>query len=56
MEAHRVLKQAGYNVNSYGTGTAVRLPGPTPYKPVVYRFGKPYDEMFNELYKKDQRL
>jgi RNA polymerase II subunit A C-terminal domain phosphatase SSU72 len=56
MVAHQVLQRAGYNVSSYGTGSAVRLPGPSIDKPVVYSFGTPYNEMYNELQKRDERL
>ncbi|KAK9468619.1 RNA polymerase II subunit A [Lipomyces arxii] len=56
MEAHLVLKNAGYNVSSFGTGSAVRLPGTSIDRPNIYMFGTPYEEIYNELIAKDQRL
>ncbi|KAI5780047.1 RNA polymerase II subunit A [Geopyxis carbonaria] len=57
MEAHLVLSLAKYPVISFGTGSAVRLPGPSIDKPNIYSFNKTtYDEMYQELKSKDQRL
>ncbi|KAJ3317958.1 RNA polymerase II subunit A C-terminal domain phosphatase [Boothiomyces sp. JEL0866] len=56
MEAHNTLRNHGYNCSSFGTGSAVRLPGPTRQQPNVYKFGVPYNVMYNDLYRKDVRL
>ncbi|KAI5462124.1 RNA polymerase II subunit A [Mariannaea sp. PMI_226] len=57
MEAHLRLSQANYPVISFGTGSLVRLPGPTITQPNVYHFNKTsYDSIYKELEAKDQRL
>ncbi|KAH6609259.1 hypothetical protein Trco_002605 [Trichoderma cornu-damae] len=57
MEAHLRLSQANFPVISFGTGSLVRLPGPTITQPNVYQFNKTsYDSMYKELEAKDPRL
>ncbi|XP_072036124.1 RNA polymerase II subunit A C-terminal domain phosphatase SSU72-like [Amphiura filiformis] len=57
MEAHYLLSKKGFNVQSFGTGANVKLPGSAPAKPNVYEFGKTtYDEMYRELKSKDKDL
>ncbi|KAI0243918.1 RNA polymerase II subunit A C-terminal domain phosphatase [Massospora cicadina] len=56
MAAHALFKQRGLAVNSYGTGTKVRLPGPNIQQPNIYPFGTPYEQMYNELKAADAKL
>ncbi|XP_003127550.1 RNA polymerase II subunit A C-terminal domain phosphatase SSU72 [Sus scrofa] len=56
MEAHNILSKRGFSVRSFGTGTHVKLPGPAPDKPNVYDFRTTYDQMYNDLLRKDKEL
>jgi len=59
MEAHLRLTTAPspYPTISFGTGSLVRLPGPSITQPNVYTFNSTsYANMYNELLSKDQRL
>ena len=59
MEAHLRLATADqhFPVISFGTGSLVRLPGPTISQPQVYNFNTTsYDTMHNELQAQDAKL
>lgn len=38
MEAHKVLHQRGFNVESFGTGTHVKIPGKSIEEPNKWEF------------------
>ena len=46
----------GCQVASFGTGNAVRLPGPSMDKPNIYPFGTTYERMYKELKAQDEKL
>ncbi|KAJ5789677.1 uncharacterized protein N7518_006688 [Penicillium psychrosexuale] len=59
MEAHLQLSGAptAFPVISFGTGSLVRLPGPSITQPNVYSFNTTsYNQMYEELCSKDERL
>lgn len=44
-----MLGNAHLTVESYGTGTQVRLPGRSAMEPQVFKFGSRYEDMFKSL-------
>ncbi len=56
MEAHAVLAKRGFDVRSFGTGSRVKIPGPSKRQPNVYDFGTTYDSIRRDLVAKDARL
>ncbi|GME82665.1 unnamed protein product [Ambrosiozyma monospora] len=56
MEAHKVLKEHGFIVRSYGTGSAVRLPGVNFNEPNVFPFGTPYTSILERLNQQDEKV
>ena len=46
IHTHPIL---GLTVESYGTGTQVRLPGKSAMEPRIFKFGTPYAEMYRSL-------
>ncbi|VDK60348.1 unnamed protein product [Cylicostephanus goldi] len=40
MEAHSFMQKRGFNIESYGSGNQVKLPGTAADKPNCYEFGK----------------
>ncbi|EFE44564.1 hypothetical protein TRV_00657 [Trichophyton verrucosum HKI 0517] len=59
MEAHNRLSAppSSYSVISFGTGSLVRLPGPSITQPNVYNFNTvSYSQIYDELQAKDPRL
>ncbi|ELU18503.1 hypothetical protein CAPTEDRAFT_1792 [Capitella teleta] len=57
MEAHNFLSKRGFNVKSFGSGTHVKLPGPSPDRPNIYDFKTTtYDQMYRDLIEKDKNL
>ncbi|KAM5291047.1 RNA polymerase II subunit A C-terminal domain phosphatase SSU72-like [Glossophaga mutica] len=56
MEAHRLLSKKGFLVRSFGTGTFVKLPGPTADQSSIYDFNTTYDEIHKDLVQKDEEF
>ncbi|KAJ5068660.1 RNA polymerase ii subunit a c-terminal domain phosphatase [Anaeramoeba ignava] len=53
MESHSLLKIHGYNIESYGTSSVVKLPSPSGFDSNIYDFNTPYLEIAEDLKKKD---
>eukprot|EP00095_Tigriopus_kingsejongensis_P007340 maker-scaffold589_size129586-snap-gene-0.46 protein:Tk07340 transcript:maker-scaffold589_size129586-snap-gene-0.46-mRNA-1 annotation:"hypothetical protein DAPPUDRAFT_39456" len=56
MEAHAALAKKNYDVESYGTGKMVRIPGPTKNEPNAYEFGTTYEDIYNDLLQKNRQM
>lgn len=53
---HSLYSKKGFCVKSYGTGSAVKLPGSSPNQPNIYPFDTTYEQMYQDLYQKDPQL
>ncbi|KAL0054460.1 hypothetical protein WJX82_009154 [Trebouxia sp. C0006] len=56
MEAHALLARANMDVASFGVGGHVKLPGPSQKQPNIYKFGTPYQDIYNDLLKQNRDL
>ncbi|KAK6089783.1 hypothetical protein P3W45_001285 [Vairimorpha bombi] len=56
MEAHKVLKNAGYDVDSYGTNQQIKIPGESFETPNIYPFGTSYQDIYNDLASKNPKF
>jgi RNA polymerase II subunit A C-terminal domain phosphatase SSU72 len=56
METHLQLENNGFGVESFGTGTHVKLPGPSADRPNIYDFGTPYSQILADLRAQDVAL
>ncbi|KNC54916.1 RNA polymerase II subunit A domain phosphatase SSU72 [Thecamonas trahens ATCC 50062] len=57
MEAHYVLQKKGFNVSSFGTGSQIKIPGPSRDKPNCYEYGTAtYKDVYEDLLSKDEEL
>lgn len=51
------FRKRGFNVESFGSGSQVKLPGPSPDRPNCYDFGvATYEFIYNDLKQKDLQL
>jgi RNA polymerase II subunit A C-terminal domain phosphatase SSU72 len=49
-------RKRGFDVQSFGSGNQVKLPGPSPDRPNIYDFGTSYNDIYNDLASKDKTL
>ncbi|KRX27908.1 RNA polymerase II subunit A C-terminal domain phosphatase SSU72 [Trichinella nelsoni] len=50
------MRKKGFNVRSFGSGSQVKLPGPSPTVHNIYSFSTPYEEIYQDLVAKDKNL
>ena len=50
------FSKKNFDVQSFGTGAQVKLPGPAANRPNVFSFDWRYEDIFAELEKKDRAL
>lgn len=51
------FRKRGFNVESFGSGNQIKLPGPSPDRPNCYEFGvATYEYIYNDLKQKDRQL
>lgn len=50
------LSRYALQVASFGVGNSVKLPGPSQKQPNIYKFGTPYQDIYNDLLKQNRDL
>lgn len=56
MRPSRYYSTLVLQVASFGVGNNVKLPGPSQKQPNVYKFGTPYQDIYNDLLKQNRDL
>lgn len=51
-----ICSKKGFDVESFGSGSQVKLPGQAADKPNIYSFDWRYEDILEELKKKDLHL
>ncbi|MEN2496378.1 MAG: RNA polymerase II subunit A C-terminal domain phosphatase [Marteilia pararefringens] len=55
-EAHALLQKSGYSVESFGVGATVKIPGTSREESNEYPFSVTYNEIYEDLCKKDREF
>lgn len=50
------FSKKGFNVDSFGTNSVIKMPGPSADRPNSYPFGTTYEAIYQDLMKKDANL
>lgn len=51
-----MISKRGFQIDSFGTNSMIKVPGPTYDRPNAYSFGTTYDQIYKDLVAKDESL